>query len=76
MPSPTTKEDRCRLIYTRRLDAVQEKYNLPKLDTHTKYYLALRCAAIEGEGIADYDLRVLHRLASRGFFRSLTKLRQ
>lgn len=69
--TPEEKQERKRLIMKRRLTAVGEAYELPPLDGRTLYKLSEACAAILGdEGIPDVDLRVIHKLASRGFFKS------
>ena len=59
--------ERKRLAYRRRLQAVRDRYGLPALTNRQREGLIDLCMNVQGEGLEDVDLRVLHRLVTRGF---------
>ena len=60
--------ERRRVIYQRHLRQLGEQYELPHLDRARMYRLTSKLADMTGEGVDDMQLRVLHNLATRGFF--------
>ena len=58
--------ERKRASYRRRLQAIRDKYGLPALSNRQRERLLDLCVGITGDGLDDVDLRVLHRLATRG----------
>ena len=58
--------ERKRLAYRRRLQAIREDKDLPRLTNRQRTALLDLCMSVQGDGITDPDLYVLHRLASRG----------
>ncbi len=60
-------DERRRIILQHRLRAIQAEHGLPKLDRARMYRLCKAAASVLGEdGLTDRDLRVLHRLTTRG----------
>lgn len=68
MSAESELRERRRIIYQRRLRALQEQYGLPHMDRARMYRLTSKLADMTGEGIDDMQLRVLHNLATRGMF--------
>jgi hypothetical protein len=58
--------ERKRLNYQRRLRAVSKQHSLPPLSNIRLRRLTTALAAMTGEGVSDADLRVLHKLTTRG----------
>ena len=62
-------DERRQQIIARRLRAVQEQHDLPKLSRLRMHRLSKACSRVLGEdGIPDCDLRILHKYTSRGLF--------
>ena len=61
------KNERKRIIVQRRLRQIGETYDLPRLSRSRLHKLTDMCLKTLGEdGIVDADLRVLHKLTTRG----------
>ena len=58
--------ERKRAGYARRLRLIREKHELPALSNRTRESLLNLVMGVQGDGLTDPDLLVLHRLASRG----------
>jgi len=61
------QQERKRLIIQRRIRKIQEEFDLPELDRPRMVALTRALVRTLGEdGVPDIELRVLHKLTSRG----------
>jgi len=61
------RHERKRIIISRRLRHIADIYKLPSLSRAASHKLTDRCLKVIGKsGLTDADLRVLHKLTTRG----------
>jgi hypothetical protein len=58
--------ERKRAAYTRRLREQRDLHGMPALTNVQRQRVLDMLMRVEGDGVCDTDLRVIHRLASRG----------
>ena len=59
-------QERKRAGYRRRLQGVRVAHDLPALTNRQREQLLDQIMNVQGEALSDYDLHILHRLATRG----------